>query len=95
MYNRWDAMKVFRVDRYMMGRHAPETYRTTKRDRLLSPKTPSGDRAISPGRKNASKKRMLESAAAEQEPTKIECVPWMPKTKRRASTKSSQTAWKA
>ena len=39
-------MKVFRVDRSMMGRHAPESYRTTKRGQTSTPEKPprgSGD----------------------------------------------------
>ena len=88
-------MKVFRVDRSMMGRHTPESYRTTKRGQTSTPEKPlRGIGRFLLGRKTRPR-RGLESAAAEQEQTKIEGVPWMPKTKRRASTESSQATWKA
>ena len=87
-------MKVFRVDRSMMGHQVPESYRTTKRGQTSTPeKPPRGIGRFLLGRKTRPR-RGLESAAVEQEQTKIECVPWMPKTKRRASTESSQATWK-
>ena len=64
-------------------------------DRLLSPKTPLGGSGDFFWGVKMCPRRWLESSAAEQEQTKIECVPWMLKTKRSASTESSQETWKA
>ena len=35
-------MQVFRVDRSMKGRHAPESYRTTNRGQTPTPENPLG-----------------------------------------------------
>ena len=87
-------MKEFRVDRSMMGRHAPESYRNTKRGQTAIPEEPPrGIGRLLVGRKTRPR-RGIESSAAEQKQTKIECVPWMPKTKRSANTESSQATWK-
>ena len=87
-------MKEFRVDRSMMGRQAPESYRTTKRGQTAIPEEPPrGIGRLLVGRKTRPR-RGIESSAAKQKQTKIECVPWMPKTKRSANTESFQATWK-
>ena len=59
-------MKEFRVDRTMMGRHAPESYRTTKRGQTAIPeKPPRGIGRLLLGRKTRPR-RGFESSAAEQ-----------------------------
>ena len=59
-------MKEFRVDRSMMGRHAPESYRTTKRGQTSIPeKPPRGIGRFLLGRKTHPR-RGLESSAVEQ-----------------------------
>ena len=84
-------MKKFRVERSMMGRQAPESYRTTKRGQTAIPEEPP--RGI--GRLLVGLKRVQDDkSAAEQKQTKSECVPWMPKTKRSANTESFQATWK-
>ena len=59
-------MKEFRVYRTMMGRHAPESYRTTKRGQTAIPeKPPRGIGRLLVGRKTRPR-RGFESSAAEQ-----------------------------
>ena len=59
-------MKEFRVDRAMMGCHAPESYRTTKRGQTSIPeKPPRGIGLFLLGRKTRPR-RWFESSAAEQ-----------------------------
>ena len=88
-------MKEFRVDRSMMGRHAPESYRTTKRGQTDIPEEPPrGIGRLLVGRKTRPR-RGIESSAAEQKQTKIECVPWMPKTKQSANCNGPEEIYKS
>ena len=59
--SRFFPLKEFRVDGSMMGRHAPESYRTTKRGQTSIPeKPPRGIGRFLLGRKNVSKKMAWE-----------------------------------
>ena len=62
-------MKDFRVDRSMMGRHAPESYRTTKRGQTSIPeKPPRGIGRFLLGRKTRPR-RGLETTDCASEPS--------------------------
>ena len=61
-------MKEFRVDRSMMGRQAPETYRTTKRGQTAIPEEPPREIGrLLVGRKTRPRREICGGAEADED----------------------------